>query len=147
MVPSAKTQIEEHQQARCTFDTGCMQGNIVSRSFAEKLGYSELDYKSLNPREKLGGTSATGQIHIPEGVLYLTWYHNSSPLLFRDMRFLVSPIQQCDILIGAHSIAKHKLLSPPNFVSTTILPLGMCKTSHHHHRHKSKAQANSLTRR
>ena len=141
MLPSAEAETQKHQQARCTFDTGCLQGNIISKSFAQKLGFSEPEYKPLSPREKHGGTSVTGQTHMPEGVLYLTWYHNSSPLLFRDMRFLVSSIQQCDIVIGAYSIAKHNLLSLPNFGSTNVvaprLPDGMFES--HYHCFRSRA--------
>jgi hypothetical protein len=104
-----------HQQARCCFDTGCLQGNIVSKDFARKLGYIPSDFKSLRQRERNGGTSATGHIYMPEGVLHLTWYHNGGRL-FRDMRFLVSPTLQFDIVIGAHSILKHGLLLPPKLL-------------------------------
>lgn len=104
---------EEHQEARCTFDTGCLQGNIISKEFALKLGYTEADFKPLKSRERNGGTSATGHAHMPEGALYITWYHNSSPRLYGGMRFLVSSETQCQLIIGARSIQKHRLLSAP----------------------------------
>ena len=42
--------------------------------------------------------------------------------MFRGMRFLISPNPRCDLVIGAHSIEKHNLLSPPNLMAdrTTI---------------------------
>jgi hypothetical protein len=115
VLPSKNAGIEEHQQARCMFDTGCLQGNLVSKEFAQKLGYTESDFKPLTSREKNGGTSATGHTHMPEGVLHLTWYHNTSPRLYNGMRFLVSPSQQYELVIGARSILAHKLISYPNF--------------------------------
>jgi hypothetical protein len=113
-VSSEKIGTELHQQARCTFDTGCLQGNIISKEFALRLGYTESDFKPLRPKEKTGGTSATGHAHMPEGALYITWYHNSSPRLYSGMRFLVSSDTDCQLIIGARSILKHKLLSAPN---------------------------------
>ncbi|KAI9773864.1 MAG: hypothetical protein M1840_006090 [Geoglossum simile] len=117
MLPSDKAGIG-HQQARCLLDTGCLQGNLVSEEFARKLGYTESDFRPLRPRESNGGTSATGHTHMPKGALHLTWYHNASPRLYSDMRFLVSPSQQYEIVIGAHSILKYKLVSHPNFAVT-----------------------------
>lgn len=107
---------KEHISARCTFDTGCLQGNIISKEFALKLGYIESDFKPLASTERSGGISATGHAHIPEGALYIDWYHNSSPRLFNCMRFLVSTNAQYDLIVGAFSICKHKLLSAPNLM-------------------------------
>jgi hypothetical protein len=100
---------------------------MVSKEFAQKLGFTSADFKPPSFRERKGGMSATGHAHIPEGVIHLTWYHNSSPRLFRDMRFLVSPSEHFDIVIGATSILKYKLLSPPNLGLdgggvTTVIP-------------------------
>ena len=122
MLPSENARTKDHQQARCMFDTGCMQGNLVSKEFALELGYKESDFKPLSSREKNGGTSATGHPHIPVGALYLTWYHNSSPRLYRDMRFLVSPSQEYELVIGSRSILLHKLVSYPNFGCVAFLP-------------------------
>ncbi|KAH0557187.1 hypothetical protein GP486_005023 [Trichoglossum hirsutum] len=57
---------------------------------------------------------------MPEGVLHLSWYHNTSPRLYSDMRFLVSPSQEYELVIGARSILKHKLVSYPNFGMTSV---------------------------
>ncbi|KAE9364221.1 hypothetical protein N431DRAFT_104210 [Stipitochalara longipes BDJ] len=126
VLPSSNAASKAHQQARCTFDTGCLQGNIISIEFARKLGFTSADFKRPSSRERNGGTSATGHAHVPEGVLHLTWYHNSSPRLFRNMRFLVSPSEHFDIVIGANSILKYKLLAPPNLGVdsgiTTVIP-------------------------
>jgi len=113
-VSSAKVGTEVHQKARCTFDTGNLQGNIISKEFALKLGYTESDFEPLRPKERNGGTSATGHMHMPEGALHITWYHNSSPRLYDGMRFLVSSETQCELIVGARSILRHRLLSPPN---------------------------------
>jgi hypothetical protein len=115
VLPSEKTGTKDHQQARCMFDTGCIQGNLVSREFALELGYKESDFEPLSSRERNGGTSTTGHAHMPVGALRLTWYHNTSPRLYKDMRFLVSPSQDYQLVIGARSILLHKLISHPNF--------------------------------
>lgn len=33
--------------------------------------------------------------------------------MFRDVRFLISPIENCDMIIGARSIRKDKILDVP----------------------------------
>ncbi|KAF2192619.1 hypothetical protein K469DRAFT_746012 [Zopfia rhizophila CBS 207.26] len=91
-----------------------MQGNIVSKNFALRLGFAESDFKQLRPRKRNGGTTATGDILTVEGALNLSWYHGSSSRIFRDMRFLVSSAKDFDMIIGARSITKHNLISPPN---------------------------------
>jgi len=103
----------QHQQARCTFDTGCLQGNIVSLDLARRLGYTKFD--KLKTREQNGGMTVMGGTLRPEGAVHLTWYHNSSALVFKDMRFLVLADANVDLLIGAHAIVKYNLMSPPNF--------------------------------
>jgi hypothetical protein len=104
----------EQIEAQCTIDTGNLQGNLVSRDFALKLGCTESTFRPLKKSEESGGTSATGHTLMPEGAVHLTWYHSNSTRVFHDMRFLVSRHQQCDLVIGARSIEKHKLLCPPN---------------------------------
>lgn len=119
-MPSENAGATNHQQARCMFDTGCIQGNLVSREFALELGYKESDFGPLSPREQNGGTSATGHAHMPVGVLHLTWYHNTSPRLYQGMRFLISPSQDYQLVIGARSILLHKLVSYPNFAVISL---------------------------
>jgi len=101
---------------QCTIDTGNHQGNLVSRDFLfNTLGYTESDVRPLRESEKLGGISSTEEVLVPEGVVHLTWYHNKSTSMFRNMRFLITPHPRCDLVIGATSIEKCKLLLPPNF--------------------------------
>jgi len=103
------------KQAQCTIDTGNCQGNIVSKEFLlDVLGYPESAFLELSDSEKLGGIGATGHTLIPDGAIYLSWYHSQSTRLFRDMRFLISPHPHCDLIIGARSIQQHNLLSKPN---------------------------------
>jgi hypothetical protein len=102
----------------CTIDTGNMQGNIVSRKFVEDvLQYSESNFCELTTDEKKGGTGITGHTLIPDGAIYLTWYHQKSTRVFRNMRFLISPNPRCDLIIGARSIIKDKLLDVPNLMA------------------------------
>ncbi|QSZ35154.1 hypothetical protein DSL72_008021 [Monilinia vaccinii-corymbosi] len=108
------------KRAKCTIDTGNMQGNIVSREFVEKvLEYSESNFLPLTPEEKEGGFGVTGHELIPEGAICLTWYHNKSTRVFHNMRFLISPHPQCDLIIGARSIQKDNLLGVPNLMATS----------------------------
>jgi hypothetical protein len=104
------------KEARCIFDTGNLQGNIVSKDFLlNTLKYTARDFKALTEKEKLGGIGANGGKIIPEGAVYLTWYHASSTKVFRNMRFLVSPCTNFDLVIGARSIKTNDLLIEPNF--------------------------------
>ncbi|KAH8672830.1 hypothetical protein BGZ60DRAFT_285843 [Tricladium varicosporioides] len=106
-------------EAKCTIDTGNMQGNIVSRKFVEEvLGYPESAFCPLTKEEEVGATGITGHQLIPECAVYLTWYHKKSTRIFRNMRFLVSPNEMCDLIIGAQSIQKHKVLDVPNLMAT-----------------------------
>jgi hypothetical protein len=127
-VLSTRKDTEKHQvpkEAKCTIDTGNMQGNIVSRAFVENvLEFSEANFSELTTAEKEGGTSATGHTLIPDGAIYLTWYHKKSTRVFRNMRFLVSSNQHCDLIIGARSIHKDKLLTVPNLM---VEPQGILK--------------------
>ncbi|KAH8598742.1 hypothetical protein B0O99DRAFT_683495 [Bisporella sp. PMI_857] len=105
-------------EAKCTIDTGNMQGNIVSRRFVEDvLEYPESAFCSLTKEEEAGATGITGHQLIPEAAVYLTWYHRKSTRVFRDMRFLISPSQHFDLIIGAESIHRDKLLDVPNLTS------------------------------
>lgn len=122
-VVSTRRDTDKHpviKRAKCTIDTGNMQGNIVSREFVEKvLQYSEANFVSLTAAEKEGGFGVTGHKLVPEGAIYLTWYFDKSTRVFHDMRFLVSPYSQCDLIIGARSIQKDNLLGIPNLMATT----------------------------
>ncbi|RDW57281.1 hypothetical protein BP5796_12731 [Coleophoma crateriformis] len=103
--------------ARCTIDTGNQQGNVVSREFVETvLEYSASNFCELTKEEEKGGRSVTGHILIPDGAIYLTWYHKKSTRVFRNMRFLVSPIGNYDMIIGARSIKKDNILDVPNLM-------------------------------
>lgn len=105
-------------EAKCTIDTGNMQGNIVSRKFVEEvLEYPESAICALTKEEEAGATGITGHQLIPQGAIYLTWYHKKSTRVFRNMRFLISPNQHCDLIIGAQSIQKHRLLDVPNLMA------------------------------
>ncbi|KAE8447981.1 hypothetical protein EG329_009904 [Mollisiaceae sp. DMI_Dod_QoI] len=100
--------------AKCTIDTGNMLGNIVSRHFVEEvLQCPKSSIQKLTKEEEKGGTGITGDLYIPEGAIDLTWYHKNSTRVFRDMRFLISPTKQCDLIIGARSIHKENILSVP----------------------------------
>jgi hypothetical protein len=100
--------------AKCTIDTGNMQGNIISRDFVETvLEFPSTTFLHLTDEEKKGGISITGDLHTPQGAIHLTWYHSSSTRIFRKMRFLISPNPNCDMIIGAQSIQKEKILSVP----------------------------------
>jgi len=100
--------------AKCIIDTGNMQGNIVSREFVQKvLEFPESTFLKLTKEEERGGTSITGDSHIPLGAINLTWYHKNSTRVFYDMRFLISPTQHCDLIIGAQSIQKDNILNVP----------------------------------
>ncbi|KAH6718708.1 hypothetical protein BKA61DRAFT_474263 [Leptodontidium sp. MPI-SDFR-AT-0119] len=111
------------REAKCTIDTGNLQGNIVSREFVVGvLGYTKNDFHKLTREEEDGGQGITGHKLIPVGAIYLTWYHSNSTRVFRDMRFLVSEHPMFDLIIGARSIQKNNILDVPNLMSsgTTI---------------------------
>ncbi|TGO52415.1 hypothetical protein BOTNAR_0325g00080 [Botryotinia narcissicola] len=114
---SDKKPVPKH--AKCTIDTGNMQGNIVSRNFVQNvLEYSEANFVPLTAEEREGGFGITGDKLVPEGAIYLTWYHSKSTRVFHSMRFLISPHSQCDLIIGARSILKDNLLGVPNLLAT-----------------------------
>jgi hypothetical protein len=90
----------------------------VSREFVEQvLEYPQSDFRRLTNDEKGGGMDITGHTLVPEGAINLTWYHTKSTRVFHSMRFLISPNQHFDLIIGARSIQKHKLLDVPKFVT------------------------------
>lgn len=106
------------KEAKCTIDTGNLQGNIVSKAFViDILGYSESSFHELTTEEEYGGTGVTGHKLIPESAIYLTWYHNNSTRVFRDMRFLISEHPMYDLIIGARSIHEHNILDVPNLMA------------------------------
>ena len=103
------------KEAKCTIDTGNLQGNIVSKTFAtEVLGFPEPSFQPLTKLEENGGIGVTGHRLIVEGAISLTWYHTNSTRIFRDMRFLVSDNTICDLVIGSRSIYQHGILDVPN---------------------------------
>lgn len=106
------------KEAKCTIDTGNLQGNIVSKFFLiDVLGYAETDFHKLTKEEEDGGTGITGHKFVPNGAIYLTWYHSNSTRVFRDMRFLISEHPMYDLIIGARSIQEHNILDVPNLMS------------------------------
>lgn len=107
------------KEAKCTFDTGNLQGNIVSKAFlVDVLGYSETDFQELLKEEGAGGMGITGHKLIPTGAIDLTWYYSNSTRVFRDMRFLISEHPMFDLVIGAHSIEQNRILDVPNFMDS-----------------------------
>lgn len=103
---------------RCTIDTGNTQGNIVSRRFVEKvLEYPKSSICELTPRERAGGLGVTGHKLMPEGAVYLTWYHKNSTMVFHDMRFLISGNSKIDLIIGARSCLEHGIQEAPNLMA------------------------------
>jgi hypothetical protein len=106
------------KEAKCTIDTGNLQGNIVSRAFVvDVLGFTESDFQELTKAEEDGGTGVTGHKLIPHGAIYLTWYHINSTRVFRDMRFLISDHPMYDLIIGARSIQENNILDIPNLAT------------------------------
>lgn len=105
------------KEAKCTIDTGNLQGNIVSRAFVvDVLGYPESSFQKLTKLEEDGGTGVTGHRLVPQGAIALTWYHNASTRVFRDMRFLVSENPMYDLIVGARSIQENNILDVPNLM-------------------------------
>jgi len=155
------TEDKQVVNARCAFDTLCLQGNIVSLAFATKLGYKEAEFRKLKPREQHGGVSASGHAILPKGAIYLSWYHSTSPQ-YSNMRFLVVDDAQYDLLIGTESIVRHKLISPPNLVhnaGVTVISQGdkeaerlqaeemRCKTQFEDHkRERTRRQRRNIKR-
>jgi hypothetical protein len=60
---------------------------------------------------------ATGEVHKVLGCIRVSWFSETSPKVFNNMRFLVSETAHVDLVIGTRSIQKEKLLSPPNLMS------------------------------
>lgn len=90
----------------------------MSRNLVEnELGYEPSSfYKLTDDEARIDTTGPIGAI-LPEGAIYLTWYHKSSTRIFRNMRFLVSRNMQYDMIIGAHSIQRENLLDVPNLLA------------------------------
>lgn len=114
---SPKVNSRDHHTTRCLLDTGCLQGNIVSEHLVESLGFTPSDYEPLSSMEKQGGQTMTGEACPVDGAILLSWHHNSSPVHYRQMRFLVSSRAQVDMIVGTRSIIKHNLMAPPVFMS------------------------------
>jgi len=113
------------KEAKCTIDTGNLQGNIVSKTFVtEVLGYQESSFQRLTKLEEVGGTGVTGHKLIPQGAIYLTWYHANSTRVFRDMRFLISEHPMYDLIIGSRSIHQNRILDVPNLMDSGIVLAG-----------------------
>lgn len=113
------------KQAQCILDTGNLHGNTISKSFLiNVLKYSEQSFQELTYEESHGGIGATGDKLLPEGAIYLTWYHASSATVYRDMRFLISPHAHCDLVVGACSIQEYNILSPPNLATLSNVDPG-----------------------
>ncbi|PQE32701.1 hypothetical protein CJF32_00008289 [Rutstroemia sp. NJR-2017a WRK4] len=108
------------KSAVCTIDTGNMQGNLVSRELVNRLGYSESNIRDLTQAERRGAVGITNDKLIPEGAIYLTWYHKRGTRVFHNMRFLISPHPHADLVIGAQSILKYDLVTAPNFMSGAV---------------------------
>ncbi|EHL01062.1 hypothetical protein M7I_2982 [Glarea lozoyensis 74030] len=105
----------EEKIAKCMIDTGNLQGNLISKDFlVQHLGHSESEFMQLKESEK-AGSSVSGHQVTPEGAVKLTWYHPSSIIIYRDMRFLVMENAMYDMVLCAQAIEKHKIVNPPNF--------------------------------
>jgi hypothetical protein len=105
---------------KCTIDTGNTQGNIVSRSFVEHvLEFPKSSIRQLTEAEKEGGSGVTGHRLVPEGAIYLTWYHKKSTRVFHHMRFLISEYPNYDLIIGARSIQEHDIQDVPNLMAAS----------------------------
>lgn len=59
----------------------------------------------------------TGHRLVPEGAIYLTWYHKKSTRVFHNMRFLISEQPMYDLIIGARSIQEHGIQDVPNLMA------------------------------
>jgi hypothetical protein len=81
------------------------------------LEYPKSSIKELTWAEKAGGAGITGHKLIPEGAIYLTWYHNKSSMVFHDMRFLISEYPKIDLIIGARSCLEHGIQDVPNLMA------------------------------
>ena len=105
---------------KCTIDTGNTQGNIVSRHFVEHvLEFPKSSIRELTDAEKEGGSGVTGHRLVPEGAIYLTWYHKKSTRVFHNMRFLISEHPMYDLIIGARSIQEHGIQDVPNLMAAS----------------------------
>lgn len=105
------------QRAKCVLDTACLQGNIISRRLADSLGFDQREYEQITEREKQGGTVATGHKHYVHGAIRVSWSYGTGTEIIRHMRFLVSENEHLDMIVGARSIRKWNLISPPNFIT------------------------------
>jgi len=103
------------KEAKCTIDTGNLQGNLVSKNFVtDVLGFHESHFQPLTKAEEAGGIGVTGHRLTPQGAIFLTWYHSNSTRVFRNMRFLISEHPMYDVIIGSESIHQNRILDVPN---------------------------------
>jgi hypothetical protein len=90
----------------------------VSRAFVvDVLKYTESHFQPLTKLEEDGGTGVAGHKLVPQGAINLTWFHNNSTRVFRDMRFLISEHPMYDLIIGARSIQENNILDVPNLMT------------------------------
>jgi hypothetical protein len=105
------------KSVKCMIDTGNLQGNLVSKGLlTQHLRYRESDFLKLKKYER-EGVSPSGHLVVPEAAIKLDWYHPSSSVVYRGMRFLVVPSENCELVLCARTIDEHKILTPPNFMN------------------------------
>ena len=109
-----------YESTRCLLDTGCLSGNLVTRDLVERLGYVESDFEPPTPYESQEGQTLTGERFPIEAAVFLSWHHKSSPVIYRDMRFLIVSSSRFEMIIGSDTISKHGLLTPPVFHTGVI---------------------------
>jgi hypothetical protein len=66
----------------------------------------------LSNHEKNIRIDITGTL-TPEGAVHLSWYDLNSVLVFRNMRFYISPSPVCDLVLGARSLTDKNLIQYP----------------------------------
>jgi len=94
---------------------------MVSLDFVvDQLGMDPSSFKPLTKLEQQGAIGVTGHRLVPDGAVYLTWYHKKSTRVFRNMRFLVVSNAAYDLILGARSIKEHSILDVPNLDAPPI---------------------------
>ncbi|KAF1924859.1 uncharacterized protein M421DRAFT_272224 [Didymella exigua CBS 183.55] len=81
------------------------------------MGYVTSDFQTPTPYESEGARTLTGEPFAVEAAIYLSWHHSSSPITFRQMRFLIISNSEFEMIIGSDTISKHSLLVPPVFAT------------------------------
>ncbi|KAF1972001.1 hypothetical protein BU23DRAFT_599930 [Bimuria novae-zelandiae CBS 107.79] len=108
-----KHESTEHILARCVLDTASIIGNIISADLARRLGFGNDDFKPLNRSEQTS-VDLTGSSVQFLGAILISWFHNTSPRVFRNMRCLVSERLAVDLVVGTRTIIQNNLLTPQN---------------------------------